>query len=88
MNWLIDVLNLILQRNIVSTIAHLALYFTQNGWAWWSILLLFLREKIANLQSKLVEQATAHETKEASLVYQLHNAQKQHRDVVNTCKGG
>ncbi|XP_073330021.1 coiled-coil domain-containing protein 89 [Pagrus major] len=44
------------------------------------------REKLARCQSKLLEQATEHQAKEASLLDQLHNAQKQQRDVVEMCQ--
>ncbi|KAM7380566.1 hypothetical protein PAMP_003853 [Pampus punctatissimus] len=44
------------------------------------------REKLAGCQSKLLEQATKHQAKEASLCDQLHDAQKQHQDVAQRCK--
>ncbi|XP_038576399.1 coiled-coil domain-containing protein 89 isoform X1 [Micropterus salmoides] len=50
------------------------------------ILHLCLREKLAGCQSKLQEQATRHQAKEASLLDQLHDAQQQHRDAVEMCK--
>ncbi|KAM9346836.1 coiled-coil domain-containing protein 89 [Symphorus nematophorus] len=44
------------------------------------------REKIAGYQSKLLEQATEHQAKEALLLDQLHDAQQQLRDSVKMCK--
>ncbi|XP_070771443.1 coiled-coil domain-containing protein 89 [Enoplosus armatus] len=44
------------------------------------------REKLAGCQSKLLEQATQHQVKEASLLDQLHDAQQQQRDAVEMCK--
>ncbi|XP_030285448.1 coiled-coil domain-containing protein 89 [Sparus aurata] len=44
------------------------------------------REKVAGCQSKILEQATEHQAKEASLLDQLYNAQKQQRDVVEMCQ--
>lgn len=52
------------------------------------LLRLCLREKVAGCQSKILEQATEHQAKEASLLDQLYNAQKQQRDVVAMCQGG
>lgn len=48
---------------------------------------LCLREKLAECQSKLLEQATQHQAKEASLLDQLHDAQQQQRDSAEMCKG-
>ncbi|XP_041807416.1 coiled-coil domain-containing protein 89 [Chelmon rostratus] len=44
------------------------------------------REKLAGCQSKLMEQATQHQVKEASLLGQIHNAQKQQRAAEEMCK--
>ncbi|XP_044222339.1 coiled-coil domain-containing protein 89 [Thunnus albacares] len=44
------------------------------------------REKLAECQSKLLEQATKHQAKEASLCEKLHNAQKQRGDAAQRCK--
>uniref|UniRef100_A0A3B4WP50 Zgc:172182 n=1 Tax=Seriola lalandi dorsalis TaxID=1841481 RepID=A0A3B4WP50_SERLL len=45
------------------------------------------REKLAEYQSKLLQQATQHQAKEALLLDQLHDAQQQQRDAVDACKG-
>ncbi|XP_026151703.1 coiled-coil domain-containing protein 89 [Mastacembelus armatus] len=45
------------------------------------------REKLTGCQSKLLEQATQHQAREASLLDQLHDAQQQHRQAVEVCKG-
>lgn len=37
--------------------------------------------------SKLKEQATEHQTKEAMLLHQLHDAQKQQKDAAGMCEG-
>ncbi|XP_035532779.1 coiled-coil domain-containing protein 89 [Morone saxatilis] len=44
------------------------------------------REKLAGCQSKLLEQATLHQAKEASLTEQLHETQQQQRGAVKMCK--
>ncbi|GAA6231212.1 coiled-coil domain-containing protein 89 [Lates japonicus] len=43
-------------------------------------------KKLAECQSKLLEQATQHQAKEASLLDQLHDAQQQQRDAAEMCK--
>uniref|UniRef100_UPI003AAE81EC coiled-coil domain-containing protein 89 n=1 Tax=Centroberyx gerrardi TaxID=166262 RepID=UPI003AAE81EC len=44
------------------------------------------KEKMAGWQSKLMEQITHHQSKEASLLDQLHDAQQQLGDAVEMCK--
>ncbi|XP_041663545.1 coiled-coil domain-containing protein 89 [Cheilinus undulatus] len=44
------------------------------------------REKLSECQLKLKEQATQHQTKEASLLDELKDVQKQQRDAVGLCK--
>ncbi|XP_070694741.1 coiled-coil domain-containing protein 89 [Pempheris klunzingeri] len=44
------------------------------------------RQKLAGCQSELLEQATHHKAKEASLLDQLHDAQQKQRDAVGMCK--
>ncbi|XP_074515457.1 coiled-coil domain-containing protein 89 [Sebastes fasciatus] len=43
------------------------------------------REKLAGCQSKLLEQKSQHQAKDASLSDQLHDAQQQNRDAVKMC---
>ncbi|XP_054471946.1 coiled-coil domain-containing protein 89 [Anoplopoma fimbria] len=44
------------------------------------------RDKLSGCQSKLQEQQTQHQAKDASLLDRLHDAQQQQRDAVEMCK--
>lgn len=61
------------------------------SWVYFLPLLYFpllLREKLSGWQSKLLEKTTQHQSRDASLLHQLQDAQEKERDAVEMCNGG
>uniref|UniRef100_A0A3B4V972 Zgc:172182 n=1 Tax=Seriola dumerili TaxID=41447 RepID=A0A3B4V972_SERDU len=70
-------------QKLMQDIKLLTENYTNNENEYRCILHLCLREKLAEYQSKLLQQATQHQAKEALLLDQLHDAQQQQRDAVD-----